>query len=98
MSAPLSLLVQIDAKSGKADELKTELLALLAPTRAEEGCNYYHFFTQDDKAGVFYFVETWATKANWEAHNESAHLKVFLDKVDDLVEEFTLTNITEHGA
>lgn len=97
MSDSLTLLVRIDAKADRADEVKASLLSILEPTRAEEGCVSYKFYIDDKDPSVFFFVETWATRANWEAHNESPHLADFLALAETAVEKFTITEMTENG-
>lgn len=98
MSDSLTLLVRIDAKADRAEEVKASLLSLLAPTRAEAGCESYKFYIDDKDPAVFNFVETWTTRAHWEAHNESPHLADFIALAETAVDKFTVSEITEHGA
>jgi quinol monooxygenase YgiN len=97
MSDSLTLLVRIDAKADRTEEVKASLLSILEPTRAEAGCDSYTLYIDDKDPAVFIFVETWSTRAHWEAHNESAHLADFLALAETAVEQFTITEMSENN-
>ncbi len=94
MSDSLTLLVRIQAKADQAEAVKNSLTDILAPTRAEAGCVSYELYFDDKDPAVFIFVETWQTRAHWEAHNQAPHLKVFLALAETAVENFTLTEMS----
>jgi quinol monooxygenase YgiN len=96
MRDSLTLLVRIQAKADQAEQVKTALINILEPTRAEAGCVSYDFHTDDRDPAVFIFVETWQTRAHWEAHNEAPHLKVFLNLAETAVENFAITEMTKY--
>ena len=98
MSESLTLVVRIQAHADKAEEVKQSLLSILTPTRAEAGCENYQFYIDDNNPNVFIFVETWTTRAHWEAHNQSAHLAQFLALAETAVASVDITEVTEHGA
>lgn len=75
------------ARAGKVDALRRELLALLAPTRAEDGCLNYDLHVSRDEPGTFMFHENWTSKAHLDRHLESPHLNALKAKLDDLVAE-----------
>lgn len=95
MSNPLTLLVRIQAKADRAEQVKRALIDILAPTRAEAGCVSYELHTDDKDPAVFIFVETWATREHWEAHNASGHLKGFLELAETAVESFAITEMSK---
>lgn len=98
MSDSLTLIVKITAKQERADEVKQSLLSILEPTRAEAGCESYKLYIDDKTPSVFIFVETWTTRAHWEAHNQSPHLATFLSLAETAVENVDISEVTEHGA
>jgi quinol monooxygenase YgiN len=97
MSESLTLLVKITAKIAFTEQVKTSLHSILAPTRAEAGCEDYQLYIDDKNPAIFIFVETWATRAHWEAHNQSAHLADFLTLAETAVESFDITEMSKHG-
>ncbi|MFT4926048.1 MAG: quinol monooxygenase YgiN [Phenylobacterium sp.] len=95
MSNSLTLLVQIQAKADQADTVKAALLNLLEPTRAEAGCVSYELYFDDKDATKFIFVETWQTRAHWEAHNTIDHLQPFFKLAETAVENVIVTDMTK---
>ena len=95
MSNPLTLMVHIEAKPERAEEVKQSLLGILEPTRAEAGCEHYDFYVDNDHPHIFHFCETWTTVAHWEAHNESPHLADFLAIAETAVDKFTIHKMTK---
>ena len=90
MSKPLTIVARIKAKTGREEALAAELAKLVAPTLREEGCLQYDFHRDLEDPGNFLFFENWATKAQWEVHMETDHLKAYRAAAEDLVEVFEL--------
>lgn len=63
------------ARPESAGELRSLLLGLLAPTRAEQGCLRYELLANAADATDFTFVEEWADDAAINAHLATAHLQ-----------------------
>ena len=77
----------LKAKPGMEETVKQELLALVGPTRTEEGCINYDLHQSLDHKGQFRFYENWTSKELLECHLQSAHVKRFIAKADRLLEE-----------
>jgi quinol monooxygenase YgiN len=77
----------VKAKPGMEETVKQELSALVAPTRAEEGCINYDLHQSLDYKGHFRFYENWTSKELLDRHLQSAHVKRFIEKVDQLLAE-----------
>lgn len=73
----VTLLAKVTTTAESADICKSELLALIDPTRSEEGCEYYKLLEDTENAGVFYFYEVWSSAEALENHSKSAHLTRF---------------------
>jgi quinol monooxygenase YgiN len=58
-----TVLVLIEAKPGKENEVKKILHALVKPSRQEEGCINYDLHDCPDNSGKFMFYENWTSKA-----------------------------------
>ena len=74
------------ARDGKAEELKTLLRGLIAPTRAEAGCIYYELF-ESNLPGLLYFNELWESQAHLDAHVASSHFTEIFGKAKALFSE-----------
>ena len=77
----------VKAKPGMEETAKQELLALVEPTRSEEGCINYDLHQSLDHAGHFRFYENWTSKELLDRHLQSAHVKQFIAKMDRLLAE-----------
>lgn len=69
------LVADIRAIPGQEDALRRALQGLVAPTLAEKGCQQYDLHQVEGDPGHLMFYEIWTTKADWEAHNVSPHVK-----------------------
>ncbi len=75
MSQPLlTVVAELVAKPGKADELRAALTGLVDPTRKEDGCVQYDLHESTDKPGSFVFYENWTSRAALDVHLQSPHL------------------------
>ncbi|WP_406283182.1 putative quinol monooxygenase [Embleya sp. NBC_00896] len=62
-------------KAHRAAELKDMLLALVEPTRREEGSLQYHLHEEAD--GTLFLYEVWRSKEDLDRHMETPHMKAF---------------------
>ena len=84
---PVTVVVRIRAKEGCEAEVKRELLALLAPTRAERGCLNYDMHEMPDEPTLFLFHETWASDADLDRHLMEPHVQSWIAKAERLLAE-----------
>jgi quinol monooxygenase YgiN len=77
----------VKAKPGMEEAVKQELLALVDPTRTEEGCINYDLHQSFEHKGHFRFYENWTSKELLDRHLQSAHVKRFIAKMDQLLTE-----------
>jgi quinol monooxygenase YgiN len=74
----LFIVVGLRAKKGKEDELRRDLIAVVEPSRKEEGNLRYELFVEQSDPGLFVFVEHWATaQARQKHHTEGPHIQHF---------------------
>ena len=76
----LTAVTFIRAKEGKEDELKRELLALTAPTRAESGNIQYDLYQSPTKKNQFMRIEVWRNPHALEDHKATPALKASFEK------------------
>jgi quinol monooxygenase YgiN len=86
MPATVHVIARFIAKTGKEDELKSVLTALIAPTRRENACYQYDLLRNPAEPREFCFVERWESDQALEQHFATAHLKTALAQAQPLVE------------
>ena len=64
-----------ESKPGKEADLAEHLNAMIAPTRAEEGCQEYRIFRSKDDPRVFVLVERYGSDADFDFHKASEHFQ-----------------------
>ncbi len=82
----LKVIANIRAKTGKREEIIQAALAAIEPTRAEDGCQEYEFFSSIDDESLFTFVETWSNPTALDKHLQTPHIQDFFRKLADLVD------------
>jgi quinol monooxygenase YgiN len=82
----ITVLARLKAKTGMEEKVKSECLALVEPTRAEEGCINYDFHQGADEPAQFMFYENWTSKAALDEHIATPHLQRFIGMADELLE------------
>ena len=81
-----SVVAEVRAKPGKERELREATLTLVAQVRAEPN-NLLYFLHEDREApGHFVFYEIFASKADFEAHNATAHVQAWFTKLPALAD------------
>lgn len=74
----LFIVVGLKAKSGRENDLRDDLIAVVEPSRAEEGSIRYELFEDNKEPGLFVFVEHWASEMlRNKHHNEGKHIQHF---------------------
>ncbi len=86
----LYLAVSLVAQPGREDELRGALEALLAPSRADDGCLQYDLHVDRENPRHFFLYERWRDETAWRAHMEMPHLKRFGEISPALAESWTL--------
>jgi len=83
----ISLIAVLKAKTGKTDELRQALQALLLPTRQEPGNAEYALFQLRDEPETFYMRESWKDQAAMDKHVAQPHFQTFIGQMDALLAE-----------
>ena len=83
----LTVLARIRAKAGKEDQVLQEIDALIAPTRAEEGCINYDLHRAQDDPALFCLYENWRSRRDLDDHLATPYLQAFLGKAEELLAE-----------
>ena len=81
-----SVVAEVRAKPGKAEELRSITLSLIALVRSDPK-NLVYFFQEDrESPGHLIFYEVWANQADFEAHNNMPYVKAWFAKLPALAE------------
>jgi quinol monooxygenase YgiN len=83
----VTVLAHIKAKTGMEEKVKAELLALVNPTKMEEGCITYDLHQACADNALFVFYENWNSKEHLDKHMATAHFQAFSTKADELLAE-----------
>ena len=94
MTAPLTIVARIEAHPDKVELVKSELLKLIGPTRAEAGCLQYDLHQDNDNPAVFLFHENWESRELCRRHMESEHISNYAAATTGAVASFTLNEMT----
>ena len=86
MTDLLTVVAEMKAKPGKEAELRAAALALIGPTRKEEGCVQYDLHVHLADPGRLVFYENWTSAEHLERHAASPHLQAFRALAADLLE------------
>lgn len=93
----LTIVANIQANSEKVDLVKSELLKLIKPTQAEEGCINYDLHQDHDNPAHFLFYENWQSRELWQAHMQSQHISEFNLAVEGAIDKVTINEMTFIG-
>lgn len=83
-NAKVTVVATIKAQPGKEAQVRQELLALVPPTRAEDGCINYDLHQSPDNPTLFLFYENWSSKEALDRHSQSPHLRALGAKAAEL--------------
>lgn len=81
----LSVVAEIEAKTGCEEEVRKILLSIVEPTRKEEGCIQYDLHVSTSEPGRFFFYENWTNGEALKRHAASDHIKALGAAVGPLV-------------
>ena len=81
------VLARVHAKEGFEAEVERELLALVAPSRAEGGCINYNLHRSTDDPALFMFHETWSSREELDRHMSQPSLDAFDERTESMLAE-----------
>ena len=76
-------------KNKKNNEVKDIILAMVYPTRSEEGNEIYNFYEEkkdDGKNISFHLFEVYKNSAALDFHRNTSHYKNYKSKITDLLD------------
>ena len=83
----VTVLARVRARAGMEEKVRQELLALVAPSRREDGCIEYNLHQSQDDQTVFMFYENWTSRAALDQHLTRPYLDAFDEAVEGMLAE-----------
>ena len=84
---PFNFIANFKANPGRESDLQRVLSAMVAPTRAEEGCVNYDLHQHKDDPSRFVLYEGWKSPEALDLHMGLPHFKTMLRDLDGIVAE-----------
>lgn len=94
MSQPLTIVARIEAKPNSVEQVKSELIKLIEPTRKEKGCIQYDLHQDNQQPEIFLFFENWESRELWQDHMKSQHLHAFKQATESIVKSTVINEMT----
>ncbi|MEM5584681.1 MULTISPECIES: putative quinol monooxygenase [unclassified Roseibium] len=91
----LTVVANIHARPDQIELVKSELLKLIAVTRAEKGCINYDLHQDTENPAHFMFYENWESREIWQEHMNAPHLAAYLAATEGAVAEFILNEMSQ---
>lgn len=83
----VSVTARVRAGKGMEAQVRRACLALVQPSRAENGCINYDLHQSVDDAGLFLFYENWESREDLERHLATAHALAFDESTKGMLAE-----------
>ncbi len=84
---PFNFIANFKANPGREADLERILTAMVAPTRAEEGCVNYDLHVHVDDPSRFVLYEGWSSPQALDLHMTLPHFQTMLKELDGVVAE-----------
>jgi len=75
------------AKSEGVEMMKKLLSAMVAPSKAEDGCLFYEIFQYENNPQKFMAYESWRDEEALDGHRTSAHYAVYKSSYEPYCEK-----------
>lgn len=89
------LVARLKVKEDAVEEAKKAALAIVADSRAEEGCVNYDVHQAIDDPTVFVWHETWKSKAAIDEHFQTSFFQDFFEKVNQFKVDDPVITLTK---
>lgn len=82
----IRLIATIVAKENHENEVVSACKAMVKPSYKDEGCIQYEFHKDTTQPRTFIFFEIWKDQNAIDKHNETEHMKAFVENLKDKIE------------
>ncbi|GLZ78508.1 hypothetical protein Afil01_33150 [Actinorhabdospora filicis] len=92
----LTIIAGFTAKTGREDDLRTALEAMIEPSIDEPGCLAYQPYTDPNEPSRMVIIEEWTSQDALDLHFQTPHFKHVAEVLDRLLAEpFTIRHLTD---
>jgi|SRR6516162_8932123 len=84
MSEQLTIIAHLVSKPDKIEQTKAFLLSLVDEVRAEKSCVDFDLHQDSANPAEFTFYENWVSRAEWDKHMDTPHIKNFIRKAPEM--------------
>jgi quinol monooxygenase YgiN len=89
------LFARLKVKKEAIEQAKKAALAIIEPSRAENGCLNYDFHQAIDDETIFLWHETWTNQEAIDAHGASQHFAEFSKAIKEITDEPLQVTLTK---
>ncbi|MCK9782880.1 MULTISPECIES: putative quinol monooxygenase [Enterobacterales] len=82
----IRLIATIVAKENHENEVLSACKAMIKPSHKDEGCIQYELHKDTTQPRTFIFFEIWKDQNAIDKHNETEHMKAFVENLKDKIE------------
>ena len=82
----LTVIAHAKARPGQEQSLRDALIALVEPTRKEDGFVNYDLHESTTEPGTFYLYENWESEAQLDALLQAPHMADSAGRLDELID------------
>ena len=79
-SEVLTVIARFEAKPGKEEQLRQDLVAMIAPSRQDEGCLTYDILQSREDPKILFTYENWTGKPALDKHMQTPHFQALGEK------------------
>ncbi|MCT8249560.1 putative quinol monooxygenase [Proteus faecis] len=79
----IRLIATIVAKENHESDVLSACRAMIKPSHQDEGCIQYELHKDTTQPRTFIFFEIWENQSAIDKHNETAHMKAFIENLKD---------------
>jgi quinol monooxygenase YgiN len=87
--SPLYLVAVIRPRMDVADQAEAAIAPMIAGTRGEPGCISYELLVSEDDPSTWVMMEKFRSRADWEAHMATEHVRAGNAALEGLLREPT---------
>lgn len=94
MNEEIVLFARLKVKAGKVEAARSAALAIVEESRSEAGCINYDIHQSIEDETLFFWHETWVSKAALDQHFATPFFGEFFKIVEEVVAEPPQINLT----
>lgn len=82
----IRIVATVIAKNNELEFVKAAVKSIVEPSNRDEGCIQYELHQDHNDLNTFVFFERWRDQESLVKHNQTLHLKEFIERIKDKVD------------